>query len=62
MATYDTVLYGVAQFRVLILCEDPIDAAVEVLQVNPSGIHLKIHLTMFVPVLDMVSSFCPHSV
>ena len=61
VATCNTVPCGVAQLRVLALCDDLIDAAVEVLQVNPSGIHLKIPLIMSVPTLDMVSSFCPHS-
>ena len=61
VATCDTVPCGMAQLRVLALCDDLIDATVEVLHVNPSEIHLKIHLIMLVLALDMVSLFCPHS-
>ena len=61
VATYDTVPYGVAQLRVLVLCDDLIDATVEVLQANLSEIHLQIQLVVPASTLDMVSSFCPHS-
>ena len=61
VATYDTVPCGVAQLRVLTLCDGSIDAAVEVLQANPTEKHLKIQLIKSAPALGKVSSFCPHS-
>ena len=58
MVTCDMVPCGVAQLQVLSQCDDPIDTMAEVLQENPSKIHLKIHLVKLAPTLEKTSSFC----